>query len=99
MVVRFISWFDIAIQVSYPSMSTMRSIKAPKVIFCFFFFHSPAGGKAAHLVCAGVGGQVGWYMCYHYPQLVSKMVLIHAPHPYVIRQHFNSLWMNYYKAW
>nr|XP_053639161.1 epoxide hydrolase 4-like isoform X2 [Cherax quadricarinatus] len=57
------------------------------------------GRKSAHLVCAGVGGQVGWYMCYHYPQLVTKMVLIHAPHPYVIRQQVNSLWMNYYKAW
>nr|XP_045601510.1 epoxide hydrolase 4-like isoform X1 [Procambarus clarkii] len=57
------------------------------------------GRKSAHLVCAGVGGQVGWYMCYNYPQLVSKMVLIHSPHPYVIRQHVNSLWMNYYKAW
>lgn len=57
------------------------------------------GSRTAHLVCAGLGGLVGWYMCYHYPHLVSKMVLIHSPHPYVIRQHFHSLWMNYYKAW
>ncbi|XP_042239026.1 epoxide hydrolase 4-like isoform X2 [Homarus americanus] len=57
------------------------------------------GQTSAHLMCAGVGGQVGWHMCYHYPQLVSKMVLIHCPHPYVIRHMVNTLWMNYYKSW
>ncbi|MPC85490.1 Epoxide hydrolase 1 [Portunus trituberculatus] len=57
------------------------------------------GRDKAHLVCAGAGGQVGWYMCYHYPQLVAKMVLIHAPHPYVIRQHINARWTNYLKSW
>ncbi|KAK3860148.1 hypothetical protein Pcinc_033785 [Petrolisthes cinctipes] len=57
------------------------------------------GSESAHLVCAGGGGQVGWYMCYHYPQLVKKMVLIHSPHPYVIRQHLHSSWHHYWKAW
>lgn len=57
------------------------------------------GRDKAHLVCAGTGGQVGWHMCYHHPQLVAKMVLIHAPHPYVIRQHLNARWTNYLKSW
>ncbi|XP_050732401.1 epoxide hydrolase 4-like isoform X1 [Eriocheir sinensis] len=57
------------------------------------------GRDKAHLVCAGQGGQVGWYLSYHYPQLVSKMVLIHAPHPYVIRQYINTRWANYLKSW
>lgn len=55
--------------------------------------------KSAHLVCAGIGGQVGWYMAYHYPHLVSKLVLIHAPHPFIIRQQFNLAWSHYLKAW
>ncbi|KAK7083719.1 hypothetical protein SK128_020834 [Halocaridina rubra] len=55
--------------------------------------------KPAHLVCAGAGGQVGWHMAYHYPHLISKLVLIHSPHPYIIRHHFHQAWSHYLKAW
>ncbi|XP_042857346.1 epoxide hydrolase 4-like [Penaeus japonicus] len=57
------------------------------------------GRKDAHLLCAGTGGRIGWHMAYHYPELVSKMVLIHSPHPYVIRQHISSSWTNYLRIW
>ncbi|XP_068239276.1 epoxide hydrolase 4-like isoform X2 [Palaemon carinicauda] len=53
---------------------------------------------SAHLICAGTGGQIGWYMAYNYPQLISKLVLIHSPHPFVIRQQLSNNWSHYYKA-
>ncbi|XP_037800067.1 epoxide hydrolase 4-like isoform X2 [Penaeus monodon] len=57
------------------------------------------GREHAHLVCAGVGGQVGWHLVQRYPDLVSKMVLVHSPHPYIVHQHIHSLWKNYLKLW
>lgn len=57
------------------------------------------GRDSAHLVCAGVGGQVGWRMVQRYPGLVSKMVLVHSPHPYIVQQQIHSLWSNYLKLW
>ncbi|XP_037775166.1 epoxide hydrolase 4-like [Penaeus monodon] len=57
------------------------------------------GRKNAHLLCAGTGGQIGWHLAYHCPELVSKMVLIHSPHPYVIRQQVRSSWTNYLRIW
>lgn len=57
------------------------------------------GRKNAHLLCAGIGGQIGWHLAYHYPEFVSKMVLIHSPHPYVIRQQVRSSWASYLRIW
>ncbi|ROT62305.1 putative epoxide hydrolase 4 [Penaeus vannamei] len=46
-----------------------------------------------HLIGSlGVGGQVGWRMVQRYPGLVSKMVLVHSPHPYIVQQQIHSLW-------
>ncbi|CAL4108695.1 unnamed protein product, partial [Meganyctiphanes norvegica] len=55
--------------------------------------------ESAYVACCGLSGQVGWSLAYKYPDMVKKLVLFHAPHPYVIRQHFHSSLMHYIKGW
>ncbi|XP_076031408.1 epoxide hydrolase 4-like isoform X2 [Oratosquilla oratoria] len=60
---------------------------------------SALGRTKAHLVCMGVSGSVGWHLAYTRPHLLNKLVLIQAPHPFVIRQYAHSSLTLYIKAW